>query len=194
MVIRLTQAAYRWDFQSPIRDIDSKSVIKITLFNLLTVCLATSGWLASGSAAWGEGVERQINVEEAQHLIGVKEGNHLLCDVETSSQIKSLGHSPAANAPSYANTSQKSLPSQGVVGEAKANESLASSTLTVMPQLLNPAQQGSIANILLGVGYLLPCGICLGIFVYDKYCAYRVTVLNKQIESLEKVWEQSTQQ
>lgn len=139
MVIRLTQAAYRWNFQSPIRDIDSKSVIKFTLFNLLTVCLATSGWLASGSAAWGEGVERQINVEEAQHLIGVKQGNHL-------------------------------------------------------PQVLTPAQQGSIANILLGVGYLLPCGICLGIFVYDKYCAYRVTVLNKQIESLEKVWEQSIQQ
>lgn len=198
MVINLTQAAYRRDFQSQISGIDSKSVIKFTLFNLLTVCLATSGWLVSGSAAWGHSVERQINVEEAKHLICVKEGKHLLCDFETISQLNSLEHSHAANTPSYANTSQEPLPNQKVGGEAKANERLtsstSSSTVTVVPQILTSAQQESIANMLLGFGYLLPCGICLGIFLYDKYCAYRVTVLNKQIESLEKVWEQSTQQ
>ena len=194
MILGLTGAGCRLNSQSSKSGIDSKSVIKFRLFNLLTVCLATSGLLAPGQAAFGHSVKRQINLEEAQHLVCVKEGEHLLCDIDTSSQRNSLGESHAANAPSYANTSQEWTPSQEVVGGAKATESLKSSTVAVVPQLLTPAQQGSIANILLGFGYLLPCGTCLGIFLYDKYCGYRVAVLNKQIESLERLWKQSTLQ
>jgi hypothetical protein len=146
--------------------------MKFKLFNLLTVCLATSGLLAPAQAALADSVERQMNVEEAQHLVCVKEAQHWLCEVEKSGERDS-----------------ESAPNQGAVKEAKATESLKSSALTVVPPLLTPAQQGTIANILLWFSYLLPCGLGLGIFLYDKYCVYRAAVLSEQIETLERLWQ-----
>jgi hypothetical protein len=149
--------------------------MKFKLFNLTLVCLATLGGLAPDQAAFAQGVEQQINPEQAQHLICVKEGQHLLCDIKKSGER------------------QQQSAHQGVVKEAKAPVSLKSSTVNGVPQLLSPAQQTLIANILLGIGYLLPCGVCLGIFLYDKYYAYRSAVLKEQIEFLERLWQQSTQ-
>ena len=56
----------------------------------------------------------------------------------------------------------------------------------VLPQLLNPHQQKLIENILLGLSYLLPGSLILGIFLSDSYHAYRSTVLKRQIELLER--------
>lgn len=146
--------------------------MKFKLFNLLTVCLATSGLLAPAQAAFGQSVERQMNLEEAQHLVCVKQAQHLVCDVETSKEPNS-----------------ESAPNQGAVKSAKVTESLKSSTVTVVPQLLTPAQQGSISNILIWFSYVLPCGLVLGILLSDKYCAHRSAVLNEQIEFLERLWQ-----
>lgn len=141
------------------------SAMKFKLFNLLTVCLATSGLLAPAQAAFGYS-------EEPQHLVCVKEAQHLLCEVETSRE-----------------RDRSSAPNQGAGKEAKATESLKSSNVTVVPPLLTPAQLGSIANILIWFSYLVPCGLVLGIFLYDKYCVYRAAVLNEQIETLERLWQ-----
>jgi hypothetical protein len=153
-----------------------KLPIKSKLFNLLTVCLATSGLLAPAQAAFGNSTEGQIKLEQAQHLVCVKQGEHLLCDVEKSSE-----------------PDQESRRQLATVNERQATDTLKSSTVTVVPQLLSPAEQGSIANLLIWIGYLLPCGLALGIFLYDKYSAYRSAILHEQIERLERLWKQSTQ-
>jgi hypothetical protein len=58
MILGLTGAGCRLNSQSSKSGIDSKSVIKFRLFNLLTVCLATSGLLAPGQAAFGHSVKQ----------------------------------------------------------------------------------------------------------------------------------------
>ncbi len=145
--------------------------MKFKIFNLLTVFLATSGLLAPAKAAVvGSSVEQQMNVEKT-HLVCVKQGQHLLCDVEGSGE-----------------RDRQESPNQEVVKSAKATQSLKSSTVNVVP--LSPAAQGTISNILLGFIYLfLPVGLGLGIFLYDKYCVYRDAVLHEQIEILEKLWQ-----
>ena len=149
--------------------------MKFKLFNLTLVCLATLGGLAPTQAVFAQGVEQQINPEQAQHLICVKAGQHLLCDIKNSEEREQQSAHP------------------GAVKEAKAAVNLKSSTVSGVSQLLSPAQQTLMANIFLGIGYLLPCGVCLGIFLYDKYRAYRCALLQEQIEFLERLWQQSTQ-
>jgi hypothetical protein len=152
--------------------------MKFKLFNILTICLATSGLLALAIAAFGHNVGRKINVESAEHLVCLKEEQHLLCGVEKSRQ-----------------PDKKEAGNQAAVKLAKVPVPLKSSTVTVVGQLLSPAQQHTIANMILGFSYLvLPCGLALGIFLYDKYFIYRSAVLNEQIEFLERLWKQSTEQ
>ncbi len=158
--------------------IGAKSSMKFKLFNILTICLATSGLLAPATATFGQNVGRKINLESAEHLVCVKEEQHLLCDVENSRQ-----------------RDKKEAGNQAAVKLAKVSVPLKSSTVTVVGQLLSPAQQKTIANMILGFSYLvLPCGLALGIFLYDKYFVYRSAVLNEQIEFLERLWKQSTEQ
>jgi hypothetical protein len=149
--------------------------MKLKVFNLLALCFVTSGSLTPSQAAFGHSVERQINVEQAQHLISVKEEHNLLRDIEKSGERASESAQ------------------QQAVKEVKATEKLKSSTVNDVPQLLSPAQQKSIANIALWIGYLVPCGACLGIFLYDKYCAYRSALLKEQIDMLERLWKQTSQ-
>jgi len=49
-------------------------------------------------------------------------------------------------------------------------------------------QQNFLDNMLIGLSYLLPAGLFPGIFLYDKYSAYRNVLLKQQIELLEKLW------
>lgn len=50
--------------------------------------------------------------------------------------------------------------------------------------------QKSITNTLLGfIYFVLPCGLVLRIFLYDKYYADRAAVLEKQVELLESLWK-----
>jgi hypothetical protein len=108
-------------------------------------------------------------------LISVKEEHNLLRDIEKSGERASESAQ------------------QQAVKEVKATEKLKSSTVNDVPQLLSPAQQKSIANIALWIGYLVPCGACLGIFLYDKYYAYRSALLKEQIDMLERLWKQTSQ-
>ncbi len=155
--------------------------MKTKLFNLITVFLATSGWVVPAQAAIvGHTLERHTDVEEAQHLICVKEAQHFLCDFESGREAQKahpLGY--------HQGTSNK-----GDVESAKAIQNHNSSHTTVVPPLLSPAQQKSVADLLLGfIYFVLPGGLVLGIFLYDKYCVYRAAVIKKQIESLERLWQ-----
>ena len=148
-------------------EISSSSKTKSQVLTLLTLCLGTSALLAPAQAAFGATTE-QIKSEESEHWVCVKEGNRLLCDLE-------------ANA-----TEQSRF-------GALANNSLKSSTANVLPQLLTSSQQDFLANNFLWLSYLLPGGLALGLFMYDKYSGYRLAVLKEQINTLEKLWKQSTQ-
>lgn len=63
--------------------------------------------------------------------------------------------------------------------------------------LLQPstnAQMEQLSNVLLGFLYfVLPVGFGLGLFLHDRYQAYRSAMLDAQIKLLEKLWEQSPQ-
>ncbi len=150
--------------------------MKCQPFYLLTVCIAVSGGLLIPSqAAFSHSVERQLNLEQAQHLVCRKEGQHFLCNVENREERN------------------RELANQDAVKRIQSSEKLKSSTVNVVPQLLTSDQQRGIVNILLGLGFLIPCGALLGIFLYDKYCAYRSAVLREQIELLERLWKQTSQ-
>jgi hypothetical protein len=61
----------------------------------------------------------------------------------------------------------------------------------VQPQVLTSTQQEWISNLLIGMAYLLPVGLGLGIFMYDRYMRYRATLLQHHIETLERIWQQN---
>jgi len=144
--------------------------MKFQLFNLLTFCLATSGFLAPAQAASVQSGSLPINIGEAERLVCVKEAAHLVCNVEKSGQHQSGSNQAAAKS-------------------EQTTQSLKSSNAIVVPQLLNPQEQKSTANILLWLSYLLPCGLVLGIFLADSCCAYRSNMIKQQIELLEKLWQ-----
>jgi hypothetical protein len=148
--------------------------MKFKLFNHLGVCLLTSGFLAIASSAFGQSVELQINGENVQHLTCVKDTQGLMCKTEQRDS----------------QSTQKTAD----VREAGTAKSLKASTLMPVPQLLSSAQLEFISNVLLGFLYLvLPVGLGLGIFLHDKYYAYRSNLLSTQMELLERLWKQSSQ-
>ena len=126
-------------------------------------------------AALSHSVEQQGNLEQAQHLVCRKEGEHFLCNVEKRGEL------------------DRELANQEAVKRIQSSDKLKSATANVVPQLLSSDQQRVIVNILLGIGFFIPCGTLLGIFLYDKYCAYRSAVLKEQIELLERLWKQTSQ-
>lgn len=150
--------------------------MKCKPFYLLTICIAISGGLLIPSkAAFSHSMERQSSLEQAQHLLCIKEGQHFLYNVEKRGER----HRESAD--------------QDAVKKIQSTDKLKSHTVNVVPQLLSSEQQRAIVNIVLGLGFLIPCGTLLGIFLYDKYCAYRSAVLKEQIELLERLWKQTSQ-
>jgi hypothetical protein len=150
--------------------------MKFKLFNLIAVCLVTSGLLALPLAAFGNSAEEPNNPEQTQQKLCVKQGELLLCNVEKSRQ-----------------RDRESVKTQVTINKPQAPDSLQSSKINVVPELLSPAQQDSIANIVLWIGYLIPCCTFLGIFLYDQYCDYHSAKLNGQIEMLERLWQKTSQ-
>lgn len=69
-----------------------------------------------------------------------------------------------------------------------------STTAPIAPQFFTPAEQAAIANALIGLGFLLPIGLGLGIFLSDRYTHYRATLLKQHIETLERIWQESNMQ
>lgn len=65
-------------------------------------------------------------------------------------------------------------------------------TATIVPQFFTSTEQSTISDVLLGITYLLPLGLGLGIFLYDRYANYRTALLRQQINVLERIWQRST--
>lgn len=65
-------------------------------------------------------------------------------------------------------------------------------TATIVPQFFTPTEQATIADVLLGLTYLLPVGLGLGIFLYDRYAHHRASLLQQQITALEQIWQRHT--
>ncbi len=153
------------NWHSPVLRQNTSSSLKTTskIFNLLTVCVAATAFLAPTQGAFA--ATRQINSEEAQHLMCVKQGQHLLCDVEAKTKQELAATS---------------------IQKDQLNQSLNSSQV----QPWTDSQQGMIANQLLWLSYLLPGGLLLRIFLSERYSDYRESVLNKHIKTLEKLWKQ----
>lgn len=77
-------------------------------------------------------------------------------------------------------------------GELPTSTHSSSITATIVPQFFTSTEQSVISDVLLGVTYLLPLGLGLGIFLYDRYANYRTTLLKQQINILERIWQRST--
>lgn len=148
------------------------------LFCFLTISLAASTLITSVEKASGQPIEHQ-GVEQVQHLVCVKEAQHLRCTVE-----KSKGHNQNEDA----------------VQQDKAIKNNKSSLVTVV-QAQSPNQQKSVEQEINQywttstiVGLIFLVSICingLGLFLYKKYCTNRVTVLRQNIEVLERLWKTS---
>lgn len=151
----------------------TKLDMKCTFFNPLTICLATSGWLAIAPTTFSQSLKPQIT-GDVQHLTCLKDAQGLICKIEERDS--------------------NSAKNPRDIKKAKATESLKDSTAKTVPQLLSSAQLEFISNILLGFLYfVLPAGLGLGIFLHDKYYAYRSHLLKAQIERLERLWQQNPQ-
>lgn len=119
--------------------------------------------VAGQTAALAKSDFSQMEAESALHLVCVKEAQHFICQPDASSQPVQ-GSTPT-------NTNQI--------------------TATMQPQVLTSTQQEWISNLLIGMAYLLPVGLGLGIFMYDRYMRYRATLLQHHIETLERIWQQN---
>lgn len=87
-----------------------------------------------------------MEAEAALHLTCAKEAEHFICHPQKSVQIgENLGQH------------------QGTVSVTRV-------TATVVPQFLSPEAQELISNSALGLTYLLPLGLGLGILMCDRAC------------------------
>jgi hypothetical protein len=64
-------------------------------------------------------------------------------------------------------------------------------TATVTPSLFSPAEQAMLSDLMLGLAYLLPVGLGLSLFLSDRYAHYRTAVMKHQVETLERIWQQT---
>ncbi len=144
------------------------------LFSFL-ISLVAAVSLAPTEKAFGQ-PQHQMNVEEVQHLICVREPEYLRCNVETSKE-----------------------PNQDALQKTKATQSSKSALVTVVPAP-NPDQQRSVDQINQYqttntvdrlIFFIIVCSSGLGLFLYKRYRTNRVTVLRQNIEVLERLWKTS---
>ena len=133
------------------------------LFNLL-IFVTAWGLTTPTPAVYGRGLEPQQEI----HLVCHKQAQQWLCDDDRSNQ--------------------ESAEDEGAVRQAQATAN-GKAPAGAAKQGLNPAQQRSISNTLIWLSYLVPCGLGLGLFMYHRYSVYRDVVLQKQIETLERLWQ-----
>ena len=136
--------------------------MNFNLYNLLTVCLATSALLAPVQKAFGAGLAARMNGEKIQHLVCVKDTQHSLqCQVENS-QHEAIKSNKSMPAPVAISTQQSSI--------AQINQY----------ENINPIE---VLLLLVCVG-----SISSGLFLYIKYRNDRAAVLRRDIEVLERLW------
>ena len=136
--------------------------MNFNLYNLLTVCLATSALLAPVQKAFGAGLTEQRNEEKIEHLVCVKDTQYSLqCQVENS-QYEAID-------------SNKLMPAPVLISTQKSS--------------VDPINQYENINPI-EVLLLLVCvgSISSGLFLYIKYRNDRAAVLRRDIEVLERLW------
>lgn len=138
--------------------------LRIEGVQLLPLCLAMLGWLTIAPTT-GQAAESQQEPEAALTLVCTQQADHFICN-------------PASN------ESPTSLRSSDLTATDL--------TATIAPQFFTPIEQSAISDVLLGLTYLLPIGLGLGIFLYDRYANYRTTLIKQQINALERIWQRST--
>lgn len=140
--------------------------------NALVVGVMSLGMLVAGQpSALAKSNLSYMEAEAALHLVCVKEDQHFICQPDSSPQS---AHDSETNSESHSES-------------GNANRV----TATVTTQFLTADQQEFISNVLIGVAYLLPIGLGLGIFMYDRYTRYRATLLQHHVETLERIWQQN---
>ena len=151
----------------PIPQNTSRATAKLLAF--LAVCLATPGLLATTqTVAFSQDANSEMKAA-ALHLTCIKQAEHFICQ------------------------SQKTVQTGENLGQHQSTTGATRVTATVVPQFLSPAQQKLISNILIGLTYLLPVGLGLGIWMCNRYARYRSAFLKQQVEVLERIWQQSHQ-
>ena len=140
------------------------------LLNLLIFIITWGLTSPAQAAASGQSLEQQTP-QETQHLVCHKQVQHWLCDVDQSRGSQEL----AGNA--------------GAVQQDRVTADSKSAPANAIQPVISSAQQRSIANIFIWLSYLLPCGLGLGFFLHYRYRIYRDVILQKQIETLEQLWQ-----
>jgi ABC-type polysaccharide/polyol phosphate export permease len=59
-------------------------------------------------------------------------------------------------------------------------------------QQLSTNKENIIAYVLIYSMFFAPISFCLGITLHNRYVAYRATVLQRQVEMLERLWQRNT--
>jgi hypothetical protein len=145
--------------------------MKSRIFNLLTVCLATSILLVPTQEAFGCGAESQSNIKEIQHSPHNGESSLSANSKGTQNQgLKQEGREPAHR----------------VVVASQATDSSQVSSVSQTAELSNTA--GGLFVTFLFTSYVL-----VGL-QYRKYRVHRAAVLLQQIETLERIWKMKPQQ
>ncbi|HBE19868.1 MAG TPA: hypothetical protein DEG17_11135 [Cyanobacteria bacterium UBA11149] len=112
------------------------------------------------------GLSQTIQAEDIEHLSCTKQGQKLICDIETMDSQTAPSRSPSEQ--------QLSVPTR--------------------TYLLSPNLDEKLANILLGISFIgLPVGLILLILWFDKHAAEQDSQLQSQIEALERIWNQTSQ-
>ncbi len=155
--------------------------MKFRLFHLV-ILLATSGLLAPTQAALGFVPTQQTNKEKVRWVC-VEQAQQLLCDVDRKKETLAIADQEQSTTSNQATTKESAT-------------AIKSSAVTIVPPIdmlpFSPPQEKLIANTLIELSYLLPSGLLLWILISESYSAYRSTMLTRQIELLERLWQSSS--
>ncbi len=135
--------------------------MKLKLLNILTVCFVTLGVLAPALLVFGLIWERHIELVKTHYLVYEVQKERLYAENAKTTDWH------------------------------KQTELLKSYNGNFLGQIITPSQPDPIAHILSSFIFFNPMGICLGISLSDRYRAYRAAVFKEQVETLERLWQQS---
>ncbi|HLO83707.1 MAG TPA: hypothetical protein VK203_01660 [Nostocaceae cyanobacterium] len=142
--------------------------MKFKLVNWLTVCLFSVAIIAPGLVVFGVIWERHLELVKTQNLF---------CEV------------------SKTNISTQSLAiKQESVNNSQLPENTKLSEHNLLDQLQIVVEQYQVSKIFQWLILVTPICIGIGIIGYDRYLVHRANVFQKQVEMLERLWQQSIEQ
>lgn len=152
--------------------------MKSKFFNLITVSLATSIWLAPVQEAFGVGAEPKTNIKEIQHSVQ---------DVESCAPANSEG----VQNQKLVNKGKTTKTEQSHRARLVAADSQTSSTAQSRSAEQTIQASNTIGGVFVTV--LFTSYIVVGL-QYRKHRTRRATLLLQQIETLERIWRMKPQQ